>query len=139
MTTMTAGTTNTPAAPSKGMLWAGRILTALPVFALLASGAMKLSHKPELVEMFTGKFGYSESALLPLALVEMTCALLYLIPQTAVLGAVLMTGYLGGAVATHVRVGDPFFAPALLGVLAWGGLFLRDSRVRALLPLRRAA
>jgi len=76
--------------------------------------------------------------LLTLGIVEASCAILYLIPRTAVLGAILVTGYLGGAVATHARVGDPaFITPALLGVIAWLGLFLRDRRVRALIPLRR--
>jgi hypothetical protein len=124
---------------AKWMLWAGRAVSALPVLALVASGAMKLSHGAELVGMFTGKFGYPESVLSTLAIVELGCALLYAVPQTAVLGAILITGYLGGAVATHVRVEDVFVAPLLLGVLAWLGLYLRDLRVRALLPLRAVA
>jgi hypothetical protein len=98
---------------------------------------MKLMHSPEVVQMFTGKFGYQEGSLTVLALVEISCALLYLVPQTAVLGAVLVTGYLGGAIATHVRVGDAFLPPLVLGVLAWLGLYLRDPRIVALLPLRK--
>jgi hypothetical protein len=120
-----------------GRLWAGRIVSALPVLALFASASMKLMHSPEVVQVFTGKFGYQESALTVLALVEISCALLYLVPQTAVLGAVLVTGYLGGAIATHVRVGDNFLAPLALGMLAWLGLYLRDPRIVALLPLRK--
>jgi hypothetical protein len=69
---------------------------------------------------------------------ELFCAAVYVVPRTAVLGAVLLTGYLGGAVATHVRVGDAFIVPLLLGVLVWAGLYLRDERVRALLPLRKS-
>jgi fucose permease len=106
---------------------------------LLMSASMKLAHKPDAVAMFVGKFGYPEGMLTTLAVLELTCTLLYLVPRTAVLGAVLLTGYLGGAVATHVRVGDVFVAPLLVGVFVWVGLFLRDERVRALLPLRGEA
>ena len=124
-------------AVSKGQLWAGRVVSALPVLALLLSATMKFSHKPEMVAGFTGKFGYPEGVLTPLGIIELLSAILYAIPQTSVLGAVILTGYLGGATATHVRVGDPFFAPVILGVLVWAGLFLRDARLRALLPLRK--
>lgn len=124
---------------SKVMPWAGRALSALPVLALLASATMKFLHKPDVVGMFVGKFGYSAELLPTLGVVELLCTLLYAIPQTSVLGAVLLTGYLGGAVATHVRVGDAFVAPLLLGVMVWAGLFLRDARLRALLPLHRPA
>ena len=116
-------------------LWTGRILSGLVVLALLASGAFKLSPKPDMVAMFTGKFGYPAGVLTGLGIVEIACAVLYAIPATAVLGAVLVTGYLGGAVATHLRVGDPVLIPLILGVLAWAGLWLRDGRLRALLPL----
>lgn len=96
---------------------------------------MKLSHSPEIVEGF-GKYGYSESVILPLGIVELSCVLLYAIPQTAVLGAILATGYLGGAVATHVAGEEAFAAPIVFGILLWSGLGLRDARLRALLPLR---
>ena len=125
-----------PTAAPRASLWLGRGLSALPVLALLASAAMKLSAKPEMVATFTGKFGYPQAALVPIALAELACAVLFAIPRTAVLGAILMTGYLGGAVATHVRAGEPFVAPLALGVLAWAGLWLRDRRVKALAPLR---
>ncbi len=126
------------AAPSnKAMLWGGRVLSAIPTLMLLSSAIMKFLHKPEMVQGFVGKFGYPENTLTVLGVVELLSTLLYVIPQTSVLGAVLLTGYLGGAVATHVRVGDPFVAPFLVGVLVWAGLFLRDARIRALLPLRR--
>ena len=125
-----------PVAPPKWQLWMGWGLTALPVLMLLMSAAMKLGHKPDAVAMFAGKFGYQEGMLTTLAVVELACTLVYVVPRTAVLGAVLLTGALGGAVATHVRVGDVFAIPLLLGVMLWAGLFLRDDRVRALLPLR---
>ncbi len=125
-----------PVPSKKWVLWVGRILTALPVLMLVMSASMKLSHSPQVVETFVGKFGYLESSLFGIALTELTCVALYLIPRTAVLGAILLTGYLGGAVATHVRVGDAFVAPLLVAVLAWSGLFLREDRLRALLPLR---
>lgn len=117
-------------------LWAGRALSGLPAVMLILSASMKLSHSPQLMEQFVEKFGYPASSLTALALVELACAILFLVPRTAVLGAVLITGYLGGATATHVRVGDPFIIPVLLGAMAWGGLYFRDARVRALLPLR---
>jgi hypothetical protein len=123
----------------KWQLWAGRVIGGLPVFALVMSAAMKLSHKPDIVEMFTGKFGYPAGILTALAVLELTCAVLYVVPRTTVLGAILLTGYLGGAIATHVRVGDPFVIPLVLGVLLWTGLFLRDARLRDLLPLRKPA
>lgn len=97
---------------------------------------MKLSHSPEIVEGF-GKYGYSESVILPLGIVELSCVLLYAIPQTAVLGAILATGYLGGAVSTHVAADEPFVAPIVFGILLWSGLGLRDARLRELLPLRK--
>lgn len=119
-------------------VWAGWALSALPVLALVASASMKLSGSAKVVEMFSGKFGYSAGVLAPIGVVELLCALLYVIPQTSFLGAVLVTGYLGGAIATHVRVADAFAPPLVLGVLAWAGLWLRDERLRQLLPLRRA-
>jgi len=116
--------------------WAGRVVSALPVLMLALSASMKLAHPPKVVDMFVQHLGYQESVLLPLALLELTCMLLYVVPRTKVLGAVLLTGYLGGAVATHVRVGDPFLIPVVVGILVWVGLYLRDPRVRALATLR---
>lgn len=125
------------AAGGKGMLWGGRIFTAIPVLLMAMSGVMKLARPPQVVEGFVGKFGYPASAIVPIGLVELACIVLYAIPRTSVLGAILVTGYLGGATATHVRVSDAWVAPVLVGVMAWGGLFLRDERLRRLLPLRR--
>jgi hypothetical protein len=125
-------------APSKAAVWGGRVVSALPVLGLLASGTFKLMHKAEMVSQFTTKLGYPESILTPLGIVEIVITLLYAVPQTSVLGAILVTGYLGGATATHVRIGDPAaVTPVVLGVFVWLGLFLREPRLRALLPIRR--
>ena len=99
---------------------------------------MKLTHNPQLVEQFTGKFGFQASLLTALAILEAACVALYVIPPTAVLGAILLTGYLGGAVVTHLRVGDAFLPPLILGIFVWAGLYLREDRLRALVPLRSA-
>jgi hypothetical protein len=126
------------APPSKKRQWAGRIISALPALFLLMDGVMKLI-KPAVVVEGTVRLGYPETVILPLGIVSLACTVLYLIPSTAILGAILLTGYLGGAVATHVRVGEglfPVLFPVLLGVLLWGGLWLRDERLRALIPLR---
>lgn len=126
------------AAVSKKRLWIGRVVSGLPALFLLVDGVAKLIKPPPVVEG-TVKLGYSESVILPLGIVLLTCTILYIIPRTAVLGAILLTGYLGGAVATHVRVGDPLFSvlfPVIVGVLLWGGLYLRDDRLRGLIPLR---
>jgi hypothetical protein len=120
---------------SKKMLWAGSILSALPVLMLLFSGGMKLL-KPDLVVQEFARLGYPESLVLGIGILELTCTAVYVIPRTSIVGAILLTAYLGGATATHVRVGDPFFIPVVLGVLVWAGLFLREDRMRALLPLR---
>jgi hypothetical protein len=122
---------------SKKMLWAGRITSALPVLLLLFSGVMKLL-KPAAVVQGFAHFGYPEHLIFYLGILEIACTVTYMIPRTSILGAILMTSYLGGATATNVRIGDPsFFFPVLAGVLVWGGLFFRDERVRALIPLRR--
>jgi hypothetical protein len=127
------------AAFSKKALWTGRVISALPVLFLLVDGAMKL-FKPAIVVEATVKLGYSETVIIPLGIVLLICTVLYIIPRTAVLGAILLTGYLGGAVATHVRGGEGWFPisfPIILGVLIWGGLWLRDAKTRALIPLRK--
>ncbi len=122
---------------SRKTLWAGRVVSAVPVFMMGLSGILKLAGGPRMETDWAG-FGYPLSALVPIGVTELTCAILYAIPRTSALGAVLVTGYLGGAVATHVRVSQPVWpAPALLGVLAWLGLYLRDPRLRELLPLRQ--
>jgi hypothetical protein len=122
----------------KKMIWTGRILSVLSALFLLFDGAMKLV-KPAPVVEATSRLGFPESALTGVGLVLLACTILYLIPRTAVLGAILLTGYLGGAVATQVRAGSSPFEtlfPAIFGALVWGGLFLQDGRLRALIPLR---
>jgi hypothetical protein len=130
---MQAGTLTAPT--SKWMLWAGRVISALPVLVLLMSAAMKFLKPPQVVEGFA-QLGWDESLAFRLGFVEIACTVVYLIPRTAILGAILLTGYLGGATATHVRVGDAFFAPIILGVLVWGGLWMRDQPLRSLIPWR---
>ncbi len=120
---------------SKKRLWTGRIISALPVLMLLFSGILKLMKPAALVEEFV-RLGYPENLIVGIGILELFCTVVYLIPRSSILGAILLTGYLGGATATHVRIGDPFFIPIVLGVVIWGGLFLRDNRLRALIPLR---
>ncbi|HEV7745358.1 MAG TPA: DoxX family protein [Pyrinomonadaceae bacterium] len=122
---------------SKGTLWGGRIMSWLPALFLLMDGVMKL-FKPAIVVDGTVKLGYPENVIVPLGIVLTLCTVLYLIPRTAVLGAILLTGYLGGAVATHVRVGESLFSislPIIFGIMLWGGLYLRHYRLRKLIPL----
>jgi hypothetical protein len=142
-TTTTIHTSNSEAqsAPlSKGRLWTGRIMSALPALFLFVDGVGKLV-KPAPVVQGTVQLGYPESVLVGLGIVLLSCTVFYVIPRTAILGAILLTGYLGGAIATHVRVGSPLFShilfPVYVAVLLWGGLYLRDERLRALIPLRR--
>lgn len=120
-------------------VWAGRIVGGLPALFLLVDAVMKLI-KPAAVVEATVQLGYSEAVILPLGIVLAASTILYLIPRTAILGAILLTGYLGGAVATHVRVGGPTFSiifPIIFGILIWGGLYLRDPRVSILIPVRQ--
>jgi hypothetical protein len=120
---------------SKGKVWAGRIISAIPVLMLLVSAFMKFVKPAMVVEGFT-HLGWPERYALALGIVEIGCVVVYLIPRTAVLGAILMTGFLGGAIATHLRIGEPIYFQILLGVMVWAGLYLRDARLRALIPLR---
>lgn len=121
---------------SKPALWIGWILTAaIAAMLIFMSGIFKILQPQEVKDGF-GHLGWDLELAMPLAVVEITCALIYLIPRTAVMGAVLLTGYIGGAIATHVRVGDAFVIPIVLGLLIWGALYLREPRLRALLPLR---
>ncbi len=123
---------------SKKNLWIGRIVSGLPALFLLVDGAMKLV-KPAVVIDATTKLGYSEGVIIPIGIVLIVCTILYLIPTTSVLGAILLTGYLGGAVATHVRATEgvfPIVFPIIFGALLWLGLYLNDTRLRALIPLR---
>ena len=121
---------------SKKALWAGRVISALPALLLLFSGVMKLMRLAPVLTGFA-RYGYPESLIVIIGILEISCTIVYLVPRTSVLGAVLLTAYLGGATATNVRIGDrSFIMTAVLGILVWLGLWLRDNRLHALLPLR---
>lgn len=115
---------------------AGRIISALPVLLMGGGGVFMLVNPAPMLKTFS-ELGYSASLARPIACVEVACVIIYLFPRTAVLGAILLTGYLGGATASHVRAGQPFYLPVAVGVLVWLGLYLRDSRLRTLVPLRK--
>ena len=117
--------------------WTGRVLTGLAAFAFLASGVMKLAGMAEKKDL--DLIGIPVSMVFPLGILEIACSLFYVFPRTAVLGAILLTGYMGGAILTHWRVGDPFFIQIVLGVVVWAGIWLREPRLRALLPMRTGA
>ena len=123
--------------PSKAARWTSYVLSALPCLFMTMSGVMKLVQPPMIVEGFA-KNGMSPTTVAIIGLIELLCVVIYLVPPTAVLGAVVMTGYSGGAIMVHVRAGEKaLMVPLLLGMVAWGGLFLRDVRIRNLLPLRK--
>ena len=132
--------TNTNDAVSTKALWSGRVLSGIAVLFLLFDITLKLSQVPDAIKG-TQELGYSPSVILPLGIVQLVCLLIYLIPRTSVLGAILWTGYLGGAIATHVRVGNPLFShilfPVYVALLLWGGLWFRDRKLRELIPFRR--
>jgi hypothetical protein len=121
---------------SNKMVWAGRIVSTLPVLLLVFSAVIKLLKPADLLTEFA-RLGYPESIVIGIGILELLCTAVYAIPKTSFLGAILLTGYLGGATATHVRISDPFIPPVLAGMLVWAGLYLRDARVRALIPLRK--
>jgi DoxX-like protein len=128
------------ATSSSAQIWTGRVLSGLAVLFLLMDATMKVLRPPFVIEGTT-KVGYSAGVILPLGIIQLVCLIIYLVPRTSVLGAILWTGYLGGAVATHVRVGDPLFShilfPTYVAALLWLGLWLREPRLRALVPIRR--
>jgi hypothetical protein len=127
-----------PASISRGSLWTGRIISALLVLFLIFGGAGKAVKAQPVVEA-TVRLGFPETTIVPIGITLLAATALYVIPPTSVLGAVLLTGYLGGATAANVRLGGPAFNvsfPIIFGVLVWLGLFLRESRLRALLPWR---
>jgi hypothetical protein len=142
MTTLTFDDANTLArstAPTKARVWTGRALSAISVLFLTFDAAAKLLMLPPVVEG-SRQLGYPPNVIVGLGAVLLAAVALYALPATSVLGALLLTGYLGGAVATHVRVGNPLFThvlfPTYVAALIWGGLFLRDERVRALVRRR---
>ena len=125
---------------TRWMVWAGRVISLWPVFVVLMSATWKLTRNPWYVGEFA-RIGWQESSLNLLAFLQLGCIALYLIPQTAILGAVLLTGYLGGAIATYTRIGElyPVLVPLSTSIIAWLGIYLRDARLRALLPFRTGA
>ncbi len=137
---MSAATDRTDSVP-RWMLWTGWILSLLPVLVLLSSAWVRGTQHTNAVAEIVTAYGYPESAVVRIVIAECVLVVLYLVPQTSVLGAIVLTGYLGGAVATHLRVADPARAaiPLVVGILAWGGLYLRDPRIRQLVPFRRSA
>ncbi len=125
-----SSSTTTPLASAK--TWSARVLRALLVLFLVMDGAGKVLRLAPYVEG-TARVGYPASSLVPLGLVLLACTALYVLPRTAVLGAVLLTGYFGGAIATHVRLGEPFWMALVFGVLVWATLYVADERVAILI------
>jgi len=116
----------------------GWVISILSSLLFLLSASMKLKGGPELAKGME-QMGLPDSMVVPLAILELSCVAIYLIPQTSVLGAILLAGYLGGAICTHWRVGDPMLViPIVLGLLVWLGIYLREDRLKALIPLRRS-
>ncbi len=121
---------------SKGMRWAGYVLSALSILFLLFSASGKF-FKPEGMEANITPLGWRMDQMTALGIVEVSCVILYAIPQTAVFGAILLTAYLGGATATHARIGQPFFIPIIVAGMMWLGLYLREPRLWPLTPIRK--
>jgi hypothetical protein len=117
------------------LVWAGRAVSVLISLLFAWSASMKLMAHPSVFEGMN-HMGLPVSLMLPLGILELSCVVMYLIPMTSVLGAVLFTGYVGGAILTHLRIGEPVYMQILFGILVWLGLWLREPRLRALLPLR---
>ena len=137
---MIAATERTVSSP-RWMIRTGWILSALVAAQLLSSAGFRATNHPAAVAEIVTSYGYPESAIARIVIAECVLVVLYLVPQTSVLAAIVMTGYLGGAVATHLRIADTARAaiPLVVGILAWGGLYLRDRRIRQLIPFRRSA
>jgi hypothetical protein len=131
-----------PASSSKAMHRTGWGMSGLVILFMLFDGISKLMLVPQVVEA-TNKIGFPEDVIRPIGIILLLCTALYAVPRTAIVGAILLTGFLGGAVASKVRLEDPLFSSVLFGVyiglLLWGGLYFRDQRLRSLIPLRRAA
>jgi len=125
-------------ATSGKVVWTGWVISILASLVFLFSGLMKLKGGPEL-DQGLAHLGLPASMILALAILEISCAVIYLIPPTAVLGAILLAGYVGGTIITHWRVGDPFVVQIVLGLLVWLGIYLREPRLKALIPVRRPA
>ncbi len=122
-------------AASGKIVWVGRVISVLVSLFFAMSAFMKLKGGAEVMQGMA-HLGLPESLIMPLAILEISCVVIYLIPATSVLGTILLTGYIGGAICTHLRVGDPFFIQIALGIVVWLGLYLRENRLKALIPLR---
>jgi DoxX-like family len=129
-------TSNRSLPVSRKALWIGYLVSALPVLLLVFSAVIKLMKPPQMVEGFA-RLGIPDSLISQLGILELVCVIIYLVPRTSIMGAILTTGYFGGAIATNLRLGESFLLPLMAGMMIWGGLYLRDQRVRALIPLRR--
>jgi hypothetical protein len=123
------------ASSSGWIVWVGRVISALAALVFLMSAFLKLKGGPELMQGMA-HLGLPESMIRPLAILEISCVVIYLIPKTSVLGAILLAGYVGGAICTHWRVGDPFVAQIVLGIFVWLCLYLREPRLKVLIPFR---
>jgi hypothetical protein len=119
------------------VVWTGRVISGLVSLLFLFSAALKLKGGPELAKGM-GHLGLPDSMVMPLAILEISCVVIYLIPATSVVGAILLTGFLGGAMCTHWRVGDPIYLHIVLGLFVWLGVYLRENRLKALIPVRTA-
>ena len=122
---------------SKKLTWIGRVISILVSAMFVFSASFKFFDTPQLKEGFA-HLGLPDRMAIPLGILELSCVLIYLIPQTAVIGAILLTGYLGGAICTHWRVGDPVYTHIVLGILIWLGVWLREDRLKPLMPMRRS-
>ena len=122
---------------NKYVVWAGWVVSALVAFVFAMSAFMKLKGGEE-VTQGVAHLGLPEASIGTFAIIEFSCLAIYAIPQTAVLGAILLTGYLGGAILAHLRVGDPLVTPILIGAFVWLGIYLREPRLKNLVPVRRA-
>ena len=120
------------------MMWIGRVVSALISLLFAFSAGMKLKGGAEVVQGMA-HLGLPESLMVPLGILEISCLAIYLIPATSVLGAILLTGYIGGAILAHLRIGEPIFMQIALGACVWLGLYLRESRLKQLIPVRTRA
>jgi DoxX-like protein len=116
-------------------VWVGRVISVLISLIFVMSAVMKLKGGAEVMQGMA-HLGLPESMIVPLAILEISCVVVYLIPATSISGAILLTGYIGGAICTHWRVGDPFVGQIGIGILVWLGLYLRENRLKGLIPLR---
>jgi hypothetical protein len=121
---------------SRKIVWVGRVISILVSLLFAMSASMKFTGGVELTQGMA-HLGLPESLIVPLGVLETSCVVIYAIPATAVVGAILLTGYIGGAILTHLRVGDPFFMQIAIGILIWLGIYLRDNRLKELIPLRK--